>query len=112
MKKILIVDDNKNFRLSLYIGLKREGFQVDMAGKAKEAIQKFMDRRYDVMLTDFRMPVINGLELANIATQIDPKMLIILISAYDFKDFEDRFPDLHNYPKLSNARFLSKTTQC
>ena len=108
MKKILIVDDNKNFRVSLSIGLRREGFQVEMASQAEEAIQKFVDKRYDILLTDFRMPIINGLQLANIATKIDPNMLIILISAYDFRDFEDQFPELNNYPQLSKPLEMSQ----
>ena len=101
MKKILVVDDNKNFAQSLRIGLRREGYSVDIVSDAMDAIQRLIFKDYDVLLTDLRMPKMNGIELANMASEVDPAMKIVLISAYDFKDYENQFMQYHNYSRLS-----------
>ena len=100
MKKILIVDDEKNVRISLSIGLTREGYDVDVAGNALEALMKMKERLYDFMLTDVKMPETNGIELANQVTKFFPYVRIILMSAYDFKDFEEKYTAVSEYPKL------------
>lgn len=101
MKKILVVDDKKNVRISLSIGLKREGYQVDVASDALEAIMKMKMTGYDVLLSDVRMPVISGIELANKVTKLYPHVLTILMSAYDFNEVEKGDQKLSAYPKLS-----------
>lgn len=99
--KILIVDDKKNVRTSLSIGLKREGFDVDVAGSGFEAIDKIKVIGYDVMLSDVRMPDMNGFELANEIAKLSPRIQTILMSAYNFKDYEERYDETNQYPKIS-----------
>lgn len=101
MKKILVVDDQKNVRISLSIGLGREGFFVDVASNAKGALLKLKESAYDAVLTDIRMPDSNGFVLATIIKELYPHINIILMSAYDFLDYESRYEDLNNCPKLS-----------
>lgn len=101
MKKILVVDDKKNVRISLSIGLRRKGYHVDVASNAVEALTKMRRTIYDYMLTDVRMPTTNGIELAHQVSKFYPHVRIILMSAYDFKDYEKKYKDLSNYPKLS-----------
>ncbi|MBN1350187.1 response regulator [candidate division KSB1 bacterium] len=98
MKKILVVDDKKNVRISLGIGLRREGYQVDEASDAIEAIMKMELTHYDVLLSDVKMPVISGIELANTVAKLYPGVKTILMSAYDFKEFEELESEV---PKLS-----------
>ena len=101
MKKILVVDDQKNVRVSLSIGLGRVGYAVDVASNAKGALLKLKEDNFDAMLADIRMPDINGFVLATVVKEFYPKMKIILMSAYDFKDFEGKFDSLDQCPKLS-----------
>lgn len=101
MKKILIVDDKKNVRVSLSIGLKKEGYQVDLAADALEAIMKMKISGYDVLLSDVKMPVISGIELACKVARLFPKVRTILMSAYDFNDLEEEWQELPQYHKLS-----------
>jgi len=108
MMKILIVDDKKNVRTSLSIGLKREGFDVDVAGSAFEAIDKIKVVGYDVMLSDVRMPDMNGFELANEIAKLSPNIRTILMSAYNFKDYEERYDDANHYPKISKPFSMSE----
>lgn len=101
MKKILVVDDQKNVRIALSIGLGRVGYAVDVASNAKSALLKLKNDSFDAILADVRMPDINGFVLATVVKELYPQMKIILMSAYDFKDFEGKFESLDQCPKLS-----------
>jgi DNA-binding NtrC family response regulator len=86
MLRVLLVDDNRNFRTSLTIGLRREGFVVESSGNPVEAYSLIQERLFDALLTDLRMPYISGFELAKLAKRQQPKLIVVLLSAYDFKD--------------------------
>jgi len=101
MKKILIVDDKKNVRNSLSIGLKREGYYVDVADGALEAISKMNIDHFDVLLSDVRMPDKNGFELAMEIARLHPHVQTILMSAYNFKDYEERYQGADRCTKIS-----------
>jgi len=101
MRKILVVDDQKNVRNSLSIGLGREGYLVDVAKNAQVALVKLKEGCYDFVLTDVKMPDINGFVLARIIKELYPDIHIILMSAYDFRDYEGKHQQLEKCPKLS-----------
>ena len=58
--RILVVDDEENLRDVLVEVLKRDGHEVDSAGDGTEALHLLDERRYDLVLTDLRMPGIEG----------------------------------------------------
>ncbi len=91
MKKILVVDDQKNVRTSISIGLGRVGYQVDVASNAENALLKLKEKPFDVVLADLRMPDTNGYVLANIIRQLYPNVKIILMSAYDFNEYDQKY---------------------
>ena len=101
MRKILVVDDQKNVRISLSIGLGREGYLVDVAKNAQVALVKLKEECYEYVLADVKMPDINGFVLATIISQLYPEIRIILMSAYDFRDYEGKYKQLDKCPKLS-----------
>ena len=101
MRKILVVDDQKNVRISLSIGLGREGYLVDVAKNAQVALSKLKGDCYDFVLTDVKMPDINGFVLARIIKELYPEMHIILMSAYDICDYAGKHQQLEKCPKLS-----------
>jgi DNA-binding NtrC family response regulator len=101
MRKILVVDDQKNVRISLSIGLGREGFLVDVAKNAQAALIKLKENSYDCVLADIKMPDINGFILATIIKELYPNIHIVLMSAYDFKDYEGKYNQLDKCPRLS-----------
>ena len=101
MKKILIVDDNKNLGLSLKIHLKLKGFEAETAETATNAIQKLFCGKYDAMLIDIKLPDVNGIELANIATSINPFLRVVLMSGFEFKKFESEYPEVSRYARIS-----------
>ena len=85
--KILIVDDESGTRNALKTGLTSFGYQVLAAADAPEALKIIESsintvEPVEIMVTDLRMPDMNGLELLRSARQVTPRLPIILITAY------------------------------
>lgn len=108
MKRILVVDDKPNVQTSLRIGLKREGYDVDVADDALKALVKVKENSYDILLSDVKMPVIDGFVLASKVVENHPNIRIVLMSAYDFREYEDQYRELDNCPKLSKPFEMSE----
>ena len=61
-KKILVIDDEELVRKSVQAALKRAGYQVTLAKNAAEALEKTQKDRFDLIISDIRMPGKNGVE--------------------------------------------------
>ncbi len=79
--RVLLVDDETAILHSLQILLKGEGFQVAVAHSGRDAVERFTDFEPDVVLTDIRMPGMDGLELLAALRQKDPEVPVILMTA-------------------------------
>lgn len=79
-QKILVVEDDPNMRALLtdYLGLM--GFEVRTAPDGRAGLKAFGVCHFDIILSDFRMPGMNGLEMAAIIRQTNPAIPIILIT--------------------------------
>lgn len=104
MKAILFVDDHEVLaRLSCEI-LEMQGYKAVSAYSAQDALDKFDSASFDLMVTDFRMEGMNGLELARRVHQKNPEVPVIIVTGYgpidggdDVKEClqkEDLFPAL------------------
>lgn len=82
MIKVLIVDDESLSRTILKKIVSDAGYMVTVAGNGEEALKKLNASKFDIMLTDLNMPVMNGIELTQKALKIEPDMIVILITAY------------------------------
>ena len=82
MSKILIVDDEMNMRLVLAAMLKREGYEVASASDGSEALQILKSGRIAAVITDLKMPRIDGMELLNRVRQEYPEVPVIMITAH------------------------------
>jgi two-component system, NtrC family, response regulator HydG len=82
MKRILIVDDDVSFCVTLKAFLNRQGFKTDEAYSFQKATEFFTANVYDVILTDFRLPDKDGIELLKIIKEKSPTSLVILMTAY------------------------------
>lgn len=81
--KIMVVDDESLALSRMQRLLGELGFsQVSLYDDPTEAIKEFSSHNFDVVFLDISMPKINGLELANILLQINPKAFIIFQTAY------------------------------
>ncbi|EXI76552.1 MAG TPA: response regulator [Candidatus Accumulibacter phosphatis] len=72
-KKILIADDEQNIVISIEFLLRREGFEVLVAGDGEEALAKVRGERPDLVLLDVMMPKMNGFDVCQ-ALRSDPDL--------------------------------------
>jgi DNA-binding NtrC family response regulator len=79
---ILIVDDEPLIRKSLYEILKIAGFDTYTAVNAEEATVLFEKRSFDIVITDMKLPKMNGLELLSFIKDISPTTEVILITGF------------------------------
>jgi CheY-like chemotaxis protein len=84
MKRVLIVDDEKLFLLSLLEGLKAyaDQFLADMATNGLEALEKLEAGNFDLVVTDLRMPEMDGMELLARMSKKFPNLPVIVMTAY------------------------------
>ena len=82
MNKILIVDDELNMRLVLSAMLKKEGYEVASASDGREALQILKSSKIAVVVTDLKMPDIDGMELLNHICEQHPEIPVIMITAH------------------------------
>ena len=81
-KKILIVDDESEMRVALETTLQRENYQLVCAEDGKQALEQFDNNVFDLVLTDVRMPKLNGLELLREVKERSPHTPVVMMTAY------------------------------
>ena len=82
MANILIIDDEKAIRKTLYEILSFEGHKIDEASDGEEGLKKFIEKTYDVVLCDIKMPKMDGIEFLEKAKQFNSDVPIIMISGH------------------------------
>jgi two-component system response regulator AtoC len=80
--KILIVDDEKLVRWSLQEDFRKEGYHADAVEEGGEAIAQCEEERYDLVFLDIRLPDSNGIEVLKKIKQIDPHLIVMMMTAY------------------------------
>jgi two-component system response regulator AtoC len=83
---ILVVDDEENLRHMLQVLLFREGYQVDLASNGEEALQLALKTDYVFILSDIKMPVMDGAEFLAKAFAAGIQSTVIMMSAYGTMD--------------------------
>ena len=81
-KKILIVDDDEQILGLLSEILEEEGFITDLASDGEEALKKLKDGRYHLVISDIRMPGIDGFEVLQKVKEKYNKTKVILMTGY------------------------------
>jgi two-component system, cell cycle response regulator CpdR len=84
MARILVVDDEEPIRILVARGLSLDGHECLMAGDGGEALDVLIAEsgRFDLMLTDIRMPLMDGIALALAAKRDFPALIIMLMTGY------------------------------
>ncbi len=117
MKAILFVDDHEVLaRLSCEI-LQMQGYRAEYAYNASDALAKFDREKFDMLITDYRMEGMNGLELARLIRQRAPEIPVIIVTGYPpeencsevdaWLEKQDLFPALLDKIKM----FLGETEE-
>ena len=80
--KTLLVDDDEFIRDSLKIAFTTKGCPIRVAETAEDGLQAIKDEQFDIIISDFKLPGMNGLEFLKLATVTQPQAVNILITAY------------------------------
>jgi DNA-binding NtrC family response regulator len=80
--RILIADDERTIRETVSAILVDEGYETDLVANGIEALDLLNQKNFDLLITDLRMPNMDGLELIKKSLQICPQTSVIIITAY------------------------------
>src|SRR5207237_5858010 len=81
-ERILVVDDEPDMVENLVRILRREGYRCSSATEASKALELLEGQRPDLLLTDLKMPEVDGMELLRRAHALDSAMPVIMITAF------------------------------
>jgi CheY-like chemotaxis protein len=82
MARILITEDEDSLRIFVARALRLDGHETEEAADGAEGLEKLKSGRYDLLLSDIRMPVMDGIELAHQAASGWPDLKILLMTGY------------------------------
>lgn len=104
MKRVLIVDDEKSFLLSLRDGLSvhRQEFEVLTAEDGREAVDLLRKTSIDLLVTDLKLPVMDGFELLAWVSRRQPQLPVIVMTAFGTAEIEARLS------KMNALQYLEK----
>jgi len=109
MARILVVDDDTAVRTAIQIVLERDGHEVVLVGNGRAGIAAVEEREFDVVICDIFMPDMDGIETIQEFHQRAPKVPVIAMSGFMFRDGHVPAPDyLTLSTKLGAAHSLRK----
>ena len=85
-EQILVIDDEANLRRVLAAQLGREGYEVHMAEDGEKGLALLREHHIDLVITDLRMPKVDGMEVLRQAVQMDPDLPVVIITAHGTVD--------------------------
>lgn len=80
--RILLVDDNPDGLLIRRALLEEQGYRIDIASDGQEGLDVFLASNFDAIVTDYRMPRMNGVELIRRIREVRPQVAIVLLSGF------------------------------
>jgi len=92
--RILVVDDEKDIGLVLKRELEDHGFEADAYHEPESALMNFSAGSYDLVITDIKMPKMNGFELFREIRKIDSRVKVCFLTAFEIyrEEFKKMFP--------------------
>ena len=82
MAKVLVVDDDVTSVAIMKKVLEEDGHDVSTVTDGKMALDRIKQYNYEVLVTDFNMPKMNGIELTKEVIKLEPDLIVILITAF------------------------------
>jgi len=102
MSKLLLIDDEEGIRKVFSISLKSDGYDVATAASGQQGIDLFQKEFFPIVLTDIKMPGMDGIEVLRRIKEINPEVEVIVITGHG--DMESAIQSLH----LGASDFLTK----
>ncbi len=95
-KRVLIVDDEPTVTMTLAAGLEKLGdvYEVETAQNGEAALKKIRAKPYALLITDYKMPGMSGLDLVQTVHQISPATQIVLMTAYGSSELQQEMENL------------------
>ncbi len=90
MARILIIDDDEEMSSLLRDFLKDEGYETDSADNGGAALRKISRKPFDLVLTDFRMPGLTGLDILPEIKKLQPAASVMVITAFGSEEVRHR----------------------
>jgi len=100
MFRILIVDDDRDICEIISNFLKEEGYTVNVAYDGESALRRIKTERYDLMILEYNLPGIAGLQVLEEVLQIKPSLAAIVISAFGNGSVRSKAKELGAYDFL------------
>ncbi len=85
-KQLLVVDDEPNLRKVLSAQLQRDGYDVHTAEDGEQALEVLRDHHVDLVITDLKMPKLDGMELLRRVVAMDEELPVVMITAHGTVD--------------------------
>ena len=85
-KQILVVDDEPNLRRVLSAQLERDGYDIHVAEDGEEALGVLREHHIDLVITDLRMPKLDGMELLRRVVELDDQLPVVMLTAHGTVD--------------------------
>lgn len=79
---IMIIDDEKIVGDMAKLSFEQDGYQVETFLNGESALARLVEKRFDVVVTDFKMKGIDGLEVLHAVKKLDPSIAVIMITAF------------------------------
>jgi len=80
-KRILIVDDEEMIRTLLFEAFKFFDYEIESVENGVEAVKQIAAKTYDLIITDYKMPKMDGLELTRIIKMTNPSIPVLVVTS-------------------------------
>lgn len=91
--RVLIVDDDASHARGMAVGLRLEGFEVETASDSTQGLSLLAMGSFDLAVVDLMMPGMNGIQLARLLRERQPRTRVVLTSAYHLSEPQLRHAD-------------------
>ena len=80
--EVLVLDDEPIVGSRIKPSLEKEGYRVEIMTDSQDAVEKIRQKKFDIVVTDFKMSKVTGLDLLRIQKQLWPESAVIIITGY------------------------------
>jgi len=100
-KRVLVVDDEEIVQLSCLRTLKPRGYTVEAVNDGYDALVLLKEKTFDIIITDLKMPNMDGIEFIDILSRTAPGARILLVTGYATDDMREQAEEM-------GAKYLAK----